>query len=81
MYSVLIQRKRKRAVAKRVIKYTDLFGLAIEVAGVKPQPYGIAGTHIYMSPECRAGRPYNQTTDVWSLAVVFVEVRSELDSG
>ena len=61
---------------QRVAKYTDL-GLAIEVSDTKkPRTHGEAGTPGYMSPELESGKPYSSKTDVWSLAISYVQVRT-----
>ena len=64
---------------QQVIKYID-FGLAIELSertsiiGDGKQ----AGTPTYLSPELEARQPYAFPTDLWSLGVVFLQVRDSV---
>ena len=61
--------------SQRVVKYTD-FGLAIEIEETTSRQYGCAGTAEHMAPEVASRQPYSFPADIWSLGVIFLEVRT-----
>lgn len=51
------------------------FGLAVQIGTNPATVYqGVIGTRSYGSPEMIKGLPYNQTTDLYSLGLVFIEM-------
>ncbi|HEY2664922.1 MAG TPA: serine/threonine-protein kinase, partial [Candidatus Binataceae bacterium] len=56
-----------------VVKIVD-FGLAQAASAATATFTGTTGTVAYMSPEQAMGRNVDQRTDLWSLAVTFVEM-------
>lgn len=58
-----------------VIKLGD-FGVSRQMSEHTMQLQSFYGTPLYLSPELIEGRPYTQSTDLWSLGVVLYELLS-----
>ena len=58
-----------------VIKLGD-FGVSRQLSEHTMQLQSFYGTPLYLSPELIEGRPYTQSTDLWSLGVVLYELLS-----
>merc|ERR1719408_127838 len=56
-----------------VVKVGD-FGVSRQMSDQTICLNSFYGTPLYLSPELVEGRPYSQTTDVWSLGVVLYEL-------
>ena len=60
---------------RMAVKYIN-FGLAIELNSDAPAKHGVPRAQLkYMSPELESGEDYSFSADVWSLALVIVQVR------
>lgn len=60
---------------KGVIKLGD-FGVSRQMSEHTMQLQSFYGTPLYLSPELIEGRPYTQSTDLWSMGVVLYELLS-----
>ena len=58
------------------LKISD-FGCAQENVYGRKKAYGIIGSRRYRAPEVHQGKPYNETSDFWSLGVILYLLREK----
>lgn len=55
------------------IKLAD-FGFTAELTKQRPKRKSVVGTPYWMSPEVAKGQPYNESSDIWSIGIMAMEM-------